>query len=816
MPAFNLLNEFTDCNTTMKINFSKNTTLSETSQSESNAIRMPDKLAGGILQLFQSMPGRKIAPFPELSNHTENNNDLYRNLIELSNELVHVLNPSGQILFANTAWKKALGYTDEDIKTLNFVDVLEKGTVNHFHQNMPLIMAGKSLNNISRVFITKDGRKLFVEGNVAPLYVKGKVVGAQSFFRDVSKRKTAEEELKGRESFYRAVIENSTDMKTLVTADGIFVYGSPSITKILGYVQKEYIGHRGIGVVHPEDVAILIGKTQELKKTPGKSAYMQLRILHKRGMYRWCEGTITNLLEDTDVKAFVTNFRDITEEKHAEEELNQSQAQLLASQRIAHIGSWELYLEQVDNVDPNTLMWSDETYRILGFEPGEVEVTNELFFQMVHPDDRILIEAAIKKALDMHTIYSVEHRITRDDGKECIVHERGEVVYDITTGKPIKILGSMQDITERRLADESLQKSEANLRTIFDNADTSYILLDSDLKIVSFNHQADEEFIKQFSKPLVEGETFTQYELVDRKERAIEMFKKVLKGDHIQYEDNFNQPDGTISWYSMRLSPVSDNKKKIIGVLIAITDITPRKIAELEREKITTDLVQRNKDLEQFAYIVSHNLRAPLANIMGFSEAITDLGELDPETKKQVLEGLSHSVHRLDNVILDLNQILQVKRQISEMKEIVKFSVVAEDVKADIHNLIQNENVTIKTDFSAIDEMFSLKSYIQSIFYNLMSNSIKYRMPDVPPVIEITSSKTDKKIILTFNDNGMGIDLVKRRDQVFGLYKRFHTQVEGRGMGLFMVRTQVETLGGKISISSEVNKGTTFTIEFNN
>jgi PAS domain S-box-containing protein len=621
--------------------------------------------------------------------------------------------------------------------------------------------------------------------------------------------------LNGRESFYRAVIENSTDMKTLVTADGEFVYGSPAITKVLGYKQKEYIGQRGIGVVHPEDVALLVGKTNELKKTPGKSVFMQLRILHKRGMYRWCEGTITNLLEDTNVKAFVTNFRDITEEKHAEEELNQSQAQLLASQRIAHIGSWELYLEQVENVDRNTLMWSDETYRIFGFEPGEVEVTNDLFFQMVHPDDRVLIEEAIKKALEMHTIYSVEHRITRDDGKICVVLERGEVVYDITTGKPIKILGSIQDITERRLADESLQKSEANLRTIFDNADTSYILLDADLRIVSFNHQANEGFIKQANKPLIEGELFTHYQFDNIKEHAGEMYQKVLKGEHIHYENNFVKSDGTISWYSMRLSPVSDNKNKIIGALMAITDITPRKVSELEREKITTDLVQRNKDLEQFAYIVSHNLRAPLANIMGFSEAMDSLEELDEESRKQVLYGLSHSVHRLDNVILDLNQILQVKRQISEMREIIKFSEVADDVKNDIHNLIQNENVTIKTDFSAVDELFSLKSYIQSIFYNLMSNSIKYRQPDVPPVIEINSSKTDKKIILIFKDNGLGIDLAKRGDQVFGLYKRFHTQVEGRGMGLFMVRTQVETLGGKISINSEVNKGTTFTIEFN-
>jgi len=798
----------------MKLKTQKKTALKVTPDGKAMRIAMPRKQSEGIHHFLQDTTDQNNTVISPNKNDNTENGELYRNLIELSNEMVHVLSATGNIVFANAAWKKALGYTDEDLKTLHFTNVLEKGTEDYFHDNMPLIMAGESLKNIERVFVTKDGRKLFVEGNVVPRYINGVIVGAQSFFRDISERKKAENELKGRELFYKAVIENSTDMKTLVSEEGVFLYGSPSITKVLGYTLSEYVGQRGIGVVHPDDVSLLIGKTQQLKATPGKASKLQLRILHKKGAYRWCEGSITNLLEDPNVKAFVTNFRDITEEKHAEEELNQSQAQLLASQRIAHIGSFELYLEQVNEIDSNTLMWSDETYRIFGFEPGEVEVNNELFFQMVHPDDRGLIEAAIKKALDAHTIYSVEHRIIRDDGKECIVHERGEVVYDITTGKPIKILGSIQDITERRLADESLQKSEANLRTIFDNAETSYILLDSDHRIVSFNHQATEGFKRLMNKPLIEGAKFIDYEPEEGKERATLSYTKVLSGEHIHYEDNYTGPDGLI-WYSLRLSPVSDNKKKIIGVLMAISDITNRKLSELEREKITTDLVQRNKDLEQFAYIVSHNLRAPLANIMGFSEAMNSLDELDAESKKQVLYGLSHSVHRLDNVILDLNQILQVKRQISEMRETVSFSAIAEDIKNDIHRLIQNENVTIKTDFSALDEIFSLKTYIQSIFYNLMSNSIKYRKPDEAPVIEITSAKKDKKIILTFKDNGLGIDLAKRGDQVFMLYKRFHTQVEGRGMGLFMVRTQVETLGGKISISSEVNKGTTFTIEFN-
>ncbi len=168
----------------------------------------------------------------------------------------------------------------------------------------------------------------------------------------------------------------------------------------------------------------------------------------------------------------------------------------------------------------------------------------------------------------------------------------------------------------------------------------------------------------------------------------------------------------------------------------------------------------------------------------------------------------------LTRLIKDLNNILQVKGTINETKEKVCFSKLVEDIKISIKNAIVNNKIKIKYDFSEIDEFLTLKSYLHSIFYNLISNSIKYRQQEIPGVIEIKSRLINNTLILIFTDNGMGIDLQKRGDQVFGLYKRFHKNIEGKGMGLFMVKTQIETLGGKISIQSEVNKGTEFKIEF--
>ena len=234
-----------------------------------------------------------------------------------------------------------------------------------------------------------------------------------------------------------------------------------------------------------------------------------------------------------------------------------------------------------------------------------------------------------------------------------------------------------------------------------------------------------------------------------------------------------------------------------------------------QKEKMTTDLIQRNKDLEQFTYIISHNLRAPVANIIGLSYRLQQIG-LPDDLRRQIGAGLSTSVTKLDEVIRDLNDILKIRQMVDESKQLIKFEKFASDIHLSIQKMIENEKAVILWNFTEAEEIVTIKSYLHSIFFNLISNSLKYRNPTEPPMIKITSRKINGKIVLLFEDNGIGIDLSTAGQHVFGLYKRFHTdRAEGKGMGLYMVKTQVESMGGTISISSEVNVGTQFQIEFN-
>jgi signal transduction histidine kinase len=212
--------------------------------------------------------------------------------------------------------------------------------------------------------------------------------------------------------------------------------------------------------------------------------------------------------------------------------------------------------------------------------------------------------------------------------------------------------------------------------------------------------------------------------------------------------------------------------------------------------------------------MVSHNLRAPVANILGLSEIISD-GYLEPEIQKEIVSGISDSVKKLDGVITDLNHILEQKQSVIQNKEIVDFTELTLDIKYSIDKLIQKERVSLRLNFEKIPAIFTIKSYMHSIFYNLIHNSIKYRRLGCSPIIDISSSFENNEILLVFKDNGMGMNVENLGAKIFGMYKRFHPEIsDGKGIGLYMVKTQVQSLGGTISVLSEVNRGTEFTIRF--
>jgi len=222
------------------------------------------------------------------------------------------------------------------------------------------------------------------------------------------------------------------------------------------------------------------------------------------------------------------------------------------------------------------------------------------------------------------------------------------------------------------------------------------------------------------------------------------------------------------------------------------------------------ELIRHNNELQQFSYTVSHNLRGPVASLGGLINVFNQQNE--GFKNNELIDHMTKSLFSLENTIRDLSHIIDIRNNLSQIRQ----KIILEDSLTHITLLLEKEiaehQVSIESDFSDCSEIYVAKHMFESIFYNLVSNAIKYRSTDRRPFINIQSKKINEKIVLTIKDNGLGIDLLKYKEKLFGLYKRFHTHTDGRGLGLYLVKLQTLSMGGGIDVESVLGEGTTFTV----
>lgn len=583
-----------------------------------------------------------------------------------------------------------------------------------------------------------------------------------------------------------------------------------SACKLLNYSEEELLYKKVSDLMTEED--------QNKFASRVKIVDMQGGSLHERIFVKKDGNLVETEVNVRPIKGigYISMIRDITERKETEIKFRESEERYKSIISVSKTGGWEYH------GDTDYLWCSPEYFLMLGRNQSDYDFSGaknlkETWVDLLHPEDRKRSINHFAEYLKNGSIgtYESYFRMLHADGSWVWIWSRGQTLRDAHGKLSELTVGTHIDITENKKAEAIIKEQAETFSAIIENANEAIGLLSPDLIVLQFNKTLQQRIRINGGKEIYLGANFKDFLYAGSESKFMAMFNDALKGNYAEKELSQTNIHGVLFWIRTRMYPVYDVQKKLIGVTILTENITERKAMESERQKILEEMMQRNRDLEQFTYIVSHNLRAPVANIIGISDYMQST-EMEQDEIEEMNNGLRTSVDKLDGVINDLNNILQLKREISEKKETVKFSDLVHNIKASIIHLIEKEEVTFIADFKAIDEIKTIKSYLHSIFYNLISNSIKYRRADVAPIIEIKSAIVEDKIEITFRDNGLGIDLEKKGDQVFGLYKRFHTHAEGKGMGLFMVKTQVETLGGTITIKSEINKGTQFTIKFEN
>lgn len=270
---------------------------------------------------------------------------------------------------------------------------------------------------------------------------------------------------------------------------------------------------------------------------------------------------------------------------------------------------------------------------------------------------------------------------------------------------------------------------------------------------------------------------------------------------------------GMYTWFEDHMNPKLSKEQSAIRAFCCARDVSKRKTALEEREKLIKELNNKYNELMQFNYIVSHNLRAPVASIIGSCNLLKM--QLNETEKQQTTEFIEQSAEKLDSLLRDLNLILSTKSKISEKHETFTVTELLTNIQQLLATEIKKSDARFYIDITPkADKINSIKSYIQSCLYNLITNAIKYKSPARPLKIHIKAWKEYRTTYMQVADNGLGIDLSLYGKNIFGLYTRFHPDIEGRGLGLHMTKVQIESLGGTITVDSTPGQGSTFTLSY--
>ncbi len=273
-------------------------------------------------------------------------------------------------------------------------------------------------------------------------------------------------------------------------------------------------------------------------------------------------------------------------------------------------------------------------------------------------------------------------------------------------------------------------------------------------------------------------------------------------------------------YLQFNLIPLEKEEGKVQHVLCIIKDITANRKHEgelkssiKELEVISDQLIYQNKLLQDFAYITSHNLRSPLSNLKALVH-LYEIFEPGSEEKKTVFDKIKISLDSLIGTVNELSTSISEKGNLKKELETINFQKQLDEIRESLYSHIEESGAVINTDFSKAPNILYPKIYLESIFLNLLTNSIKYRSYERPLIISIETFREDNTTILSWKDNGIGIDLKKHGQRLFGLKNTFHDRDDSRGIGLYITRNQIESVGGTISVESKLKEGSNFIIRF--
>ena len=673
-----------------------------------------------------------------------------------------------------------------------------------------IITAGgktKYLRSVATVRKDEKGNPLFVVGTE----------------RDITEKQTLINKLTRSEKLYKqaqalAHTGNwSWDVKNNVVewSDELYrIYGMEPQSEQLTY--EKYLSF-----VHPGDREKVKQQIEHALQT-SEPYELTHKLIRKNGEVRIIRATGEVLTDESNhLISFFGTVQDITEQQQLIDRLQESEKQFKQAQSLARLGNWSM------DVKTKKVTWSEEMYHI--YETGEMPVNFDNWLNYLIEEEKNAALAYYEDCITQKKNYDSIHNIRVKNGAVKTVHHKGELIFN-EEGKPVKVVGTTQDITEEYQKQEKIKEQEHFIQQLADASPTILYLFDVEQqKIVYINREIffvlgylPDEIINWKDAVTEKMYHLEDYYLLPARKQSSKKFQQA--DSMIQYECRLKNNEEEWRWMLVReIVFKTDKDGNVLQILGAALDISRRK--EMERTILQNAMLleQSNASLEEFAYVASHDLKEPLRKISTFGDRLVASQQTNLSNEgKMYLNKIVDASQRMQMMISDLLSISMISNNASFEK--YSLQTILDEVLQTLEFKIEQQNAIIQSD--ALPEADFIPSQFRQLFQNLLSNSLKFVQPGVQPLITIRYSLVSGESIsnfqsaqathyhkLEFADNGIGFENEFAR-KIFAIFQRLHgrSEYEGSGIGLAICKKIVEHHGGVIYANGVPGVGATFTI----
>ncbi|MFN3580631.1 MAG: PAS domain S-box protein [Pseudomonas sp.] len=709
----------------------------------------------------------------------------YRSLFSANPDAVFAFDMNGMFTSMNAATDQLTGRTEAQLLGLKFTDLVHQDDLERVVSSFERACQGESQRYELRIWNSAN-EILELDVTNLPIRIDNKVVGVFGIAKDVRPYNAARRALRERNQFFHL----SREMFCMVDLAGHFVQINPAFLQVLGYQLEELLGKPYAALINPRDRSLVKDAVGRLAAGELVES-LSLRVTRRDGTERVLS---INSSMGEDQLIYVA-ARDITQQRAVDLELQRQRSLLEIAGSLARIGGW------IANIETGEVILSDEICAIHKMPPGSALLLNKVL-DLYLPEWHQVMRDNLLRCIKHGSAYQLRCEALTITGERIWVQLMARPLRD-DQGQITHIQGALQDISEVVKAEEQLRRLASSMKVILESITDAFFAVDRDWRFVYVNPRA-EMTLQRRSDQLLGNNVWECFPEARGTLAWTEYHEAVAQGQSRHFELYY--PPLQV-WLEVSAFPSDE------GLSVYFRDITKRKQDEQQLRDTLAELERSNSELQDFAFIASHDLQEPLRKVQAFGERLEKRADTLDDTSRDYLQRMRQAAERMQSLIQGLLVYSRVSTQGEPLKP-VDLDQVLDEVLQDIETCIENTSATVQR--SPLKTVLGDARQLGQVLQNLLSNALKFQQSGNVPLIQIYGrADSNGAWTLCVADNGIGFD-EKYLDRIFDPFQRLHDrqQYRGTGIGLAIVRKIVQRHGAAITAHSQPGQGATFEITF--